>query len=274
MCGCFLPKGGRVLAVKTFVFDLDGVVYRGEQPLPGVADTIQTLRHLGHQVYFFTNNSSKSRPFYRDKLQRMGIETDLDHMMTSGYAAALYLAERGAQGASVYAIGEFGLKGELEAIGMRLVDSDDVDYVVVGIDHKFNYDMLVTAQNAIFRGAKFIAANPDTSFPLEHGRVIAGNGALVAAIKTASGVEPVMIGKPETAAMHEILRLAHATPEDTVVIGDRLDTDILAGNRIGATTVLVLTGISTTKDVETAPPEMQPKIVIGELRELLDAIND
>lgn len=260
------------MAVRTFVFDLDGVIYRGEQPLPGAADTILDLRRLGHQVYFFTNNSGKSRPFYRDKLQRMGIDTDTEHIMTSGYAAALYLAEKGARGASVYAIGEFGLRGELEAIGMKLVDSEDVDYVVVGIDRKFNYDMLVRAQNAVFRGATFIAANPDTSFPLEHGRVVAGNGALVAAIQAASGVKPIMIGKPETPAMHEILGLADATPEGAVVVGDRLDTDILAGNRIGATTVLVLTGIATMADVEAAPPEMKPQIIVQQLPDMLDLL--
>ncbi len=260
------------MAVRTFVFDLDGVIYRGEQPLPGAADTILDLRRLGHQVYFFTNNSSKSRPFYRDKLQRMGVDTDLDHVMTSGYATALYLTEIGAQGAAVYAIGQFGLKGELEAIGMKLVDSEDADFVVVGIDTKFNYDMLVRAQNAIFRGARFIAANPDTSFPLEHGRVIAGNGALVAAIQAASGVAPVMIGKPETAGMHVIMDQAGATPDDTVVIGDRLDTDILAGNRLGATSVLVLTGIATMADVEAAPPEMKPHIIVEQLPEMLEAL--
>ncbi len=260
------------MAVRTFVFDLDGVIYRGEQPLPGAADTILTLRRLGHQVYFFTNNSSKSRPFYREKLERMGIEADLEHVMTSGYATALYLTEIGAQGSTVYAIGQFGLKGELEAIGMKLVDGVDVDFVVVGIDRKFNYDMIVTAQNAIFRGAKFIAANPDTSFPLENGRVIAGNGALVAAIQAASGVAPIMIGKPETTGMHVILEQAHAAPEDTIVIGDRLDTDILAGNRIGAKTVLVLTGIATMADVEAADPEAKPQIIVNELPEMLEAL--
>ncbi len=261
------------MAVRTFVFDLDGVVYRGEQPLPGAADTIQSLRRLGHQVYFFTNNSSKSRPFYQEKLQRMGVSADIDHIMTAGYATALYLTENGACGASCLAIGEFGLLGELEAIGMDLTDDEPVEYVVVGIDRKFNYDTLVRAQRAILGGAAFIATNPDTTFPLEEGRVVPGNGVLVAAIKAATGVEPIMIGKPEITAMHEILQLAHATPADTVVVGDRLDTDILAGNRIGATTVLVLTGIGTMADVEAAPPDMKPTIIIKELRELLGRIS-
>ena len=261
------------MAVRTFVFDLDGVVYRGEQPLPGAADTIQSLRRLGHQVYFFTNNSSKSRPFYQEKLLSMGIPADIEHIMTAGYATALYLIENGARGASVFAIGEFGLLGELEAVGMNLTDDEPVDYVVVGIDRKFNYNTLVKAQRVILGGAKFIATNPDTTYPLEGGLIVPGNGALVAAIRAATGVEPIMIGKPETTAMHEILALAHATPADTVVVGDRLDTDIQAGNRIGATTVLVLTGIATMDEVQTAPPDMKPEIIIKELPELIEAIH-
>ena len=196
----------------------------------------------------------------------------ITYMFVQLQEGGLDLTEIGAQGSTVYAIGQFGLKGELEAIGMKLVDGVDVDFVVVGIDRKFNYDMIVTAQNAIFRGAKFIAANPDTSFPLENGRVIAGNGALVAAIQAASGVAPIMIGKPETTGMHVILEQAHAAPEDTIVIGDRLDTDILAGNRIGAKTVLVLTGIATMADVEAADPEAKPQIIVNELPEMLEAL--
>ena len=261
------------MAVRTFVFDLDGVIYRGEQPLPGAVATTETLRRLGHQVYFFTNNSSKTRTFYLEKLQRMGINTDVEHIMTSAYATALYLLEHSAQDAPVFVIGESGLREELQAAGIRLVEAEEAEYVVVGIDKKFCYDTLVKAQNAIFRGAKFIATNPDTSFPLENGRVIAGNGALVAAIQTASGVEPVMIGKPATPAMHEILELAHATPEDTVVIGDRLDTDILVGKRIGTVTVLVLTGIATERDVETARPEVRPDIVVKTLPEMLEKLS-
>lgn len=261
------------MAVRTFVFDLDGVIYRGEQPLPGASDTILALRHLGHQVYFFTNNSSKSRPFYQEKLQRMGIPADIEHIMTAGYATALYLVENGARGASVFAIGEFGLLGELEAVGMNLTDDEPVDYVVVGIDRQFNYSTLVKAQRAILAGAKFIATNPDTTYPLEAGRVVPGNGALVAAIRAATGVDPIMIGKPETAALHEILELARANPADTIVVGDRLDTDIQAGNRIGATTILVLTGIANAADIEDAPEDQQPKIVIRELPELLDVID-
>ena len=260
------------MAGRTFVFDLDGVVYRGEQLLPGAVDTIETLRQLGHQVYFFTNNSSKTREFYVEKLQRMGIATDVEHIMTASRATALYLMEQGAQGKSVYMIGEDGLREALLSAGVKLVDdisAEKVDYVVVGIDHGFSFEKLVTAQQAIFGGAKLIATNPDLTFPGENGRVTPGNGALVAAVEAASGVKATVIGKPSPTAIHEILALAGSTPEEAVIVGDRLDTDVLAGKRIGAVTVLVLTGITSQADVDSAPPEMQPDVVIKSLPELL-----
>ena len=260
------------MAGRTFVFDLDGVVYRGEQPMPGARETIENLNRLGHQVYYFTNNSSKTREFYLDKLGRMGISTDLDHIMTASRATALYLMEQGAQGKSVYMIGQEGVREALLSAGMKLVEDVDgakVDYVVVGIDRGFNWRMLVNAQQAIFGGAEFIATNPDRTFPGENGRVTPGNGALVAAVEAAAGVTANVIGKPSPTAIHEILALAGSTPEEAVVVGDRLDTDILAGKRIGALTVLVLTGITTRADAESAPPEMHPDIIIETLPDLL-----
>jgi 4-nitrophenyl phosphatase len=263
------------LAVRTFVFDLDGVVYRGNQPIPGAVDTIENLRRLGHQVYFFTNNSSKTRIEYIEKLTGMGIITDVDHIMTASYATALYLVEQGAQGKSVYMIGREGVREALVSVGMRIVADPDVekpDYVVVGIDHEFNFHKLMDAQWAILNGAIFIGTNPDLSFPCEDGRITPGNGALLAAIQAASGVKPIVIGKPETPAMHEILELAHATPEDTVVVGDRLDTDILAGRRIGACTVLVLTGIAQESDLQSAPDDMKPDIVVRTLPDMINKL--
>lgn len=265
------------MAVRTFVFDLDGVVYRGNQPLPGAVDTIENLRRLGHQVYFFTNNSSRTRTDYLEKLSSMGLTTDIDHIMTASYATALYLVEQGAKGKSVYMIGGEGVREALESVGMRLVEDvvwgDKVDYVVVGIDHEFSFAKLTKAQQAILGGATFIGTNPDLTFPGEDGHITPGNGALLAAVQAATGIAPIVIGKPETPAMHEILELAHATPEDMVVVGDRLDTDILAGKRVGACTVLVFTGIATEADVQSAPSAMKPDIIVNTLPELMDKLS-
>lgn len=263
------------LAVRTFVFDLDGVIYRGEQPLPGAADTIDSLRRLGHQVYFFTNNSTQTRTTYADKLRRMGIPVDEDHVMTSAYATALYLQDRGVRTGTAYVVGEEGPKVELRAIGLKIAEdgvSEKVDFVVVGLDREFSYEKLFHAQQAIFRGAKFIATNTDTTFPLEEGLLAPGGGSLVAAIQAATGAKPTIIGKPATPAMLEILRLAHATSADTVMVGDRLDTDILAGKAIGATTVLVMTGVTTEDELKAAPLDMQPDYVVNTLPEMPAAL--
>jgi 4-nitrophenyl phosphatase len=260
------------LSAKTFVFDLDGVVYRGKMLLPGVVDTISTLRQSGHKVYFFTNNSTKTRTSFVRKLEKMGIPADEEHMMTSSYATALYLQEQGASEKSVYIVGEEGIRVELEAVGMKIAEdgvSDRVDYVVVGLDRGFCYEKMLNAQQAIFRGAEFIATNRDVSFPAEGGMITPGAGTMVAAIQAATGVEPLVIAKPQTTAMYQIMEMAHSTPEDTIVIGDRLDTDVLVGRRVGAQTVLVLTGVHTEEDVKSAPPEMHPDIIIRTLPELL-----
>ena len=259
------------MAVRTFVFDLDGVVYRGAQPLPGAVDTIATLRQLGHQVYFFTNNSTQTRTSYTEKLRNMGIPVDEEHIMTSSYATALYFMEQGAQGRSVFVVGEEGISVELSAAGMKIVeDGEKADYVVVGMDRQFTYEKLKKAQQAIFHGAKFIATNRDNTFPLEEGLVVPGGGAIVSAIEAASGVTPILIGKPEVYAMRKVLDLAGASPKDSIIIGDRLDTDVLVGKRLGALTVLALTGVTTEKDLESAPPELQPDIVIRNLPEILE----
>ncbi len=261
------------MTVRTFVFDLDGVVYRGEQPLPGAAETIETLQHFGHQVCFFTNNSTQSRTEYAHKLRNIGLSVDETRIMTSAYATALYLEERGEQGKAVLAVGEKGLHEELDRVGMKLVGNgvrERVDYVVVGLDRDFTYEKLLKAHRAIVCGAKFIATNRDATFPLEDGLVIPGGGTMVAAIETATGVKPLLIGKPETYAIRKVFELAHASPEDAVVVGDRLDTDIRVGRKIGATTVLVLTGITSRAEAEAASPELRPDVVIQRLPEMLE----
>lgn len=263
------------MAVLTFVFDLDGVVYRGSQPIPDAADTINNLKQLGHQVYFFTNNSTKTRPAFVKKLGSMGISTDEEHFMTSSYATALFLEEKGVQGKTAYVVGEEGIRVELSSIGMNIVEdgmTEHVDYVVVGLDREFNYDKMMNAQQAIFHGAEFIATNADSTFPREGGMVTPGAGTMVAAISTASGVKPTVIAKPQTPGMCEVMRMANTTPEQMVVVGDRLDTDIVAGNRVGAISVLVLTGIHNREDAEKAPEEYKPTIIVNSLSEMLEAL--
>lgn len=261
-------------AVTIYVFDLDGVLYLGDTPIPEATDAVTRLRDAGRQVYFLTNNSGKTRADYREKLRVVnGLDVPESSIFTSAYATALYLKERGAAGKTVFVIGEPGLAAELRGTGglIAVTDSDGadyaaIDYVVIGIDRKFTYDKLRFAHAAITRGhAQFIATNRDATFPMEDGE-IPGGGSLVAALATATGREPVTIGKPETHAYEAILHAAGATAPESVMVGDRLDTDIQVGRRAGARTVLVLTGVTSAVQAENAPPEQRPDLVIGDLR--------
>jgi phosphoglycolate/pyridoxal phosphate phosphatase family enzyme len=269
-----LRKGDlNILTVRTFVFDLDGVIYRGSQPLPSVIDTISSLRQLGHQVYFFTNNATQTRNTYVCRLSSMGIPVDEEHIMTSAYATAMYLKSKNKLGKNVYVVGEDGLRAELEQVGMKLVDGSSpkkVDFVIVGLDREFTYNKLMLAQQAIYFGAEFIATNRDTTYPLENGKVVPGGGSIVSAIEAATDTVPLLIGKPEVPAMLEVFDIAGADPSDVVVVGDRLDTDILAGKRAGALTVLVLTGITTPELLADSPDCMKPDITVNYLSDMLD----
>ena len=263
-------------AVTAYVFDLDGVLYLGDTPLPEAAEAVTRLRDAGKHVYFLTNNSGKTRADYCEKLRVVnGLNVPESSVFTSAYATALYLKERGAAGKTVFVIGEPGLAAELRDCGGLAVVTDPngadhmaIDYVVIGIDRQFTYDKLRFAHAAITRGhAQFVATNRDATFPMEDGE-IPGGGSLVAALATATGREPVTIGKPETHAYEAILHAAGVTAPESVMVGDRLDTDILVGRRAGARTVLVLTGVTSAVQAENAPPEQRPDLIIGDLREM------
>ena len=258
----------------TYVFDLDGVIYRGRESQPHAKEVVLALRSQGHAVRFYTNNAAKSRDTYLSKLESMGIPTPIDHIMTSSYAAALYFIEQNAIGKTVYRVGEQGMAKELEAVGMKVIyDLDEpdahIDYVVAGLDRDFHYRKLARAQRAILAGARFIATNEDPTFPIEGGALLPGGGCMVAALRTATNTEPFVIGKPSTYAYNKILELTGSTPERSVMIGDRLDTDIAVGNRAGARTVLVLTGVTSREEAESAVGDLKPDRIIATLEELL-----
>jgi 4-nitrophenyl phosphatase len=282
----------------TIVFDLDGVVYRGETALPGAVATLHRLAADGHSLFFLTNNATRSRRNYSDKLERMGIPCRPEQVMTAAYATALYLSARcsvlGARQdrmprsvpeanetehrapsteyrTTAFVVGESGLIGELEAVGVSVIPlevEERADYVVVGLDKGFNYAKLVRAYREIVGGAQFIATNRDPTFPLEEGVEIPGGGTMVAAIAYAVGREPIVIGKPEPFALERILELAGARPSEAVMVGDRTDTDIKVGRRVGLTTVLTLTGVTPRLKAEAAPPDEQPDYIVETLEEL------
>lgn len=254
------------------IFDMDGVIYRGHELLPGVRETLELLEREGHKVHYMTNNSTQTRESYRQKLAGMGITADVGHIMTSSYATALFLKEKHAIGRSVLAVGEPGLVEELTEIGMKVVEEPPADYVVVGLDRGFTYKKLLNAQQAIYHGARFIATNRDATFPLENDRIIPGGGAIVAAVQEATGIKPAVMGKPETYALKKILDMESGTPEDAVLIGDRLDTDVQAGKNLGSKTVLMLTGITSAEQAAKAPEELKPDVILSDLSELPEVL--
>ena len=253
------------LHIKAVILDLDGVIYRGRTPVPGAAETTRWLGSNGYQTYYFTNNSTRSRDSYVEMLAGFGITSDPDHVVTSASLTAQYFQDNGLLPATALVVGEGGLAEELRRAGVRVVRTRgqrEIGYVVVGMDRKFTYRKLHEAQQAVLAGAKLIATNRDATYPVEEGNVIPGGGSIVAAVATACEREPLLIGKPSPKAGELIVRHAGVRPNEALIVGDRLETDILTGRRAGLRTCLVLTGISTKEEAEAAPEEMRPDFII------------
>ncbi|MDX1934575.1 MAG: HAD-IIA family hydrolase [Capsulimonadales bacterium] len=263
-------------STRVFIFDLDGVLYRGETAVPHAAEALSALRQRTPAVrlFFLTNNSTQPRRVFAEKMARLGMPATEDEIVTSASATALYIASQGDAGKTALVVGGDGIIDELTRIGMTVrsagepeVSGERIDYVVVGLDRSFRYEALFRAQQAILNGAVFLATNRDGQYPVEGG-LIPGAGAMVAAIEACADVRPIVIGKPETLGLRMILDMAGATPPEAVMIGDRLDTDIACGNRLGMPTVLVLTGVTTPErvlDTSLLPAEMRPGRILTDL---------
>ena len=257
------------------IFDLDGVVYLGDTPIPGAIPALNRLKDGGHQIYFLTNNSTRHRSAYVSRLQCMGFETDVEHVMTSAFATGLYLKDLGAAGKTVYVVGEHGLAEEMEAAGLRVLsdaDAASADYVVAGLDRTLTYAKLARAFKEIREhGARFIATNRDATYPMETGE-IPGGGATVAPIEVSTGVTGVTIGKPESVCWERILALSGVPASQALMVGDRPETDIRGARRIGIPTALVMTGVTREADLDKLPPEHKADFVISNLEVLPDLI--
>ncbi len=260
-------------ALNTLIFDLDGVIWRGDAPIKGASDSLARWRAAGLRCLFATNNSSRPQSFYAEKLGAMGIDAAPADIVTSSGATALYLSRHLPHGFSVYVVGETGIALALQEIGAKLVDekAERADCVVAGIDREFNYAKLRAAQHFLLGGAQFVATNRDATFPIEGG-VLPGAGSIVAAIATASGHEPLSMGKPEPAMLLEILETYHLKPEQAAMIGDRLDTDIACANRAGIGALFVATGVTPMPIAREAKGELRPDAFFDDLPALFAAI--
>lgn len=251
--------------IKAFIIDMDGVLFRGTTRLPGARAFLQRLQQEDVPYVLLTNNSTLTVAQYVEKLGRMGIEVTPDRILTSAVATALYLAGQAEAGTPVYMVGMDGLAEALREQGFVLTD-ESPEYVIVGLDKEVTYQKLSTATLAIRAGAKFIGTNPDRTIPSERG-LEPGSGAILAAIEAATDVRPLIIGKPQPAAFETALKKLSTRPDETAMIGDRLETDILGGSKAGLRTILVLTGVTTRADLAHA--EVQPDLVFDDLEQLM-----
>lgn len=231
-----------------FICDMDGVIYHGNQILPGVTDFIQWLQEEKKEYLFLTNNSGYTPRELNQKLARMGLDVPEEHFYTSALATAAFLKEQ-APGCSVFAIGEAGLLNALYDAGITMNDVNP-DYVVVGEGRSYSLDTLTKATNLVLAGARLIGANSDVSGPIENG-IAPGCRALVAPIEMATGTQAYFCGKPNPLMMRTGLRLLHCHSAEAVMVGDRMDTDVISGLESGMSTVLVLSGVSDRDTLKT-----------------------
>lgn len=262
----------RLRAAKAFVFDMDGVLYRGDEPLSGVNDLLNALTIRDKRYMLATNNSMATPADYVRKLARMAIAVPEESILTSAMATRDYLTETLSAGAGVFVIGMPALREQLfSGTSFHPVQygEEQPTAVVVGLDKTFTYEKLAVANEAIRAGARFVATNADATLPTEAG-LIPGAGSLVAAVAAASGQAPTVIGKPEPLLVQMALERMGAGAGSAVMVGDRLDTDIVAGARAGMLTVLVLTGVSTREEIAAAP--VLPDLVFTDLNAFLEAM--
>jgi 4-nitrophenyl phosphatase len=251
------------------LIDMDGVLWRGDEPLPGLTDFFCLLSHHCIEFMLVTNNSSRTSKYYAQRLNSFGVEISASKIITSAQATASYLAERTDPDTPVYVIGEEGLRQSLIEGGFRLVGGEERPrYVIVGWDRQLSYDKLAQATVHIRAGATFIATNPDRTWPSESS-LLPGTGATVAALQAATDVQPILIGKPSPLMLMIAMQRLGATASSTAMLGDRLETDILGGINASLTTILVLSGISTVE--EMAASSFQPDIVFDDIAALTNA---
>jgi 4-nitrophenyl phosphatase len=264
--------------IKSLIIDMDGVLWHGNQAIAGLTDFFQTLRDLNLKFILATNNASLTPQQYVTKLAGMGVTVGIDEIMTSALATALYLSkQRDPAQTRVFVVGEDGaiqalLEQGFTLTGLYEINSDTsqgADVVVCGKDHSLNWDKLATATLNIRAGAEFIGTNGDNTLPTELG-LIHGNGAILAALETASGVKPIIIGKPEPIMYQQAISKLGANLDETIAIGDKLETDILGAVRTGIRSLMVLTGVSTEKDLKSS--EYQPTWVMPDIIAVTEAL--
>jgi NagD protein len=249
---------------KAFICDMDGVIYHGNNLLPGVHEFVNWLHAEEKAFLFLTNSSAKTPRELREKLLRFGLDIAEEHFYTSALATATFLAQQ-CPGGSAFVIGETGITNALYSAGFSMNDTNP-DYVVVSESSTYNFDKLTHAVNLVRKGAKLIGTNPDVTGPTETG-ILPATGALMAPIELATGAKAYYVGTPNPLMMRHALKRLGVHREGSVIIGDRMDTDILAGIEAEMTTVLVLSGVTTREDVTRFA--YRPRYILNGVNEIV-----
>ena len=251
---------------KGFICDMDGVIYHGNKILPGVTEFIQWLHDEKKEYLFLTNNSGYTPRELHQKLARMGVDVPEEHFYTSALATAAFLKEQ-SPGCSVFAIGEAGLLNALYDAGITMNDVNP-DYVVVGEGRTYSLDTLTKATNLVLRGAKLVGANSDVSGPIDNG-IAPACRALIAPIEMATGTNAYFCGKPNPLMMRTGLRMLNCHSAEAVMVGDRMDTDVVSGLESGMSTVLVLSGVTSLDLMKTYA--YRPSVVLNGVGDIVVA---
>ena len=260
--------------VRLVIFDLDGVMYRGDEPIGGARELVDFLHAAGVAVRFATNNSMVPRAGYVERLSAMGIATGIDEIVTSTSATVEHLRRHAPEVRSVLAIGADGMRAELAAAGLEVTMADEIrsaghdggpldrrhDAVIVGLDPDADYWSLAVAMSAVAGGARLIATNADARYPTPRG-FLPGAGAILAALTTATGVTPEVIGKPAPAMFTAILEASGIGADEAVVVGDNPDADVVGAHRAGIAAILVLTGVADALSAAALEGLRQPEAV-------------
>lgn len=259
---------GRFPTVSGYILDLDGTVYRGERLIPGAAEAVAELKARGRRIVYLSNKPLYSRGDYAEKLTRLGIPTAEDEVVNSSFVLARYLSQK-TPGARVFAIGELPLLVELCRAGLELCeDPEKIEYVVAAFDRTFDYRKLNIAFQALRRGARFLATNPDKTCPVEGGEIPDAAGVIAALEATTGRKVELVLGKPSRHMVQAALEVLGLEAGACAMVGDRLETDVRMAKENGLVAVLTLTGVSSREDVGSSP--WKPDHVVDSIAELPD----
>ncbi|MCB9146700.1 MAG: HAD-IIA family hydrolase [Anaerolineales bacterium] len=254
--------------IKALILDMDGVVWKGDAPIGDLPATFKRIRERGLKFVFATNNGTKTPDEYKEKLKELGVEIQADQVVTSALGIAFLMAQKHPKGTKIFLIGENGMRAALEEKGFEILDVENAaqaEAVVMGIDRSINFQKVAEATLLVRAGRPFYTTNTDRTFPTPRGE-IPGSGSWLSVVISATGIEPIVAGKPFPYLMELSLERLGTSKEETLVVGDRLETDIAAGKSVGCPTAFVLSGVSKLEEAR----DWEPSIIADSLAKLVE----